>query len=141
MRPRKPFKIDENVLYELWKKKWSDTQIAEFLDVSKSGVSVARNRLGLESNYRKYHKSPDEIYRGKIKRARKWKLNNSDKVKFHSKSYYHEKVDKTEHAIRMRNFRKNQKRFLIIEGMRIAEKVCCLSCQCKIEKMIKKGVK
>ncbi len=137
---RKPRKIDENALRGLWKKKWSDTQIAELMGVSKSGVSAARNRLGLPSNYIKNPESPDEIHKRRIKRAREWKRNNPEKVKAHSKAYYHEKVDKKEHALRMKFFRKNQKRKLIIDGMKIARKVVCPCCQYRIDKLIKKGV-
>jgi len=83
---RKYTKIDDEELKELHAVGRSDGEIAEALDASQSGVSRARQRLGLEPNFKfpgNPEGDPKQFYEDSKTRAKQWKKDNPEVVKEH----------------------------------------------------------
>jgi len=81
---RKYTKIDEDELKRLHAKGLSDGKIAEELDASQTGVSRARQRLGLEPNFEfpgNPEGDPKQFYEDSKARARQWKEDNPKATK------------------------------------------------------------
>lgn len=81
---RKYTRINERELKRLHNKGFSDGGIAKELDASQTGVSRARQRLGLEPNFEfpgNPEGNPKQFYNDALDRAIQWKKNNPKATK------------------------------------------------------------
>lgn len=77
---RKYTLINEFKLRNMYAKGMTEREIAKSLNVSQTGVSRARQRLGIEAHIPKTTKSPREIYDESRARAMRWKKDNPKEV-------------------------------------------------------------
>lgn len=78
--------IDEEGLRTLWALGYSDGKIAKVMGASQTGITRARQRLNLQSNFLSpphsmSEKDPKEIYEESISRSKEWKSDNNKKAK------------------------------------------------------------
>lgn len=79
-------KIDRKKLEILHAKGLSDRKIAEELGASQTGISRARQSMGLEPNFEfpgNPEGNPKQFYEDSKERARQWKEENKNQVKKH----------------------------------------------------------
>lgn len=102
IQKRKSFKINLATLRRWHSKGKSDRWIAIKLGVSQTGVSRARQKLGLVPNFLCYanedlEKPPNEIYEDYIYRGREYKIDNKETLKKKNKIFVSTKEYRKRH--------------------------------------------
>ena len=116
IQQRSPIKINLDSLRTHHTRGESDTWIANSLGVSQTGITRARQKLGLKPNFlcaaNKNNKDPQEIYADYIKRSRRFKKQNKDILDQKQKEYRSTPEHKKKHRDyeRARRAREKEKR-------------------------------
>lgn len=124
IQKRKSFKINLAALRRWHSKGKSDRWIAIKLGVSQTGVSRARQKIGLEPNFlcraNDNEKTPNEIYESYIYRGRAYKIDNEENLRKKNKIFASTKECRKRHRdnakVRRAKLSENRRKSLVKDG-------------------------